>query len=46
VERRREQGWFHDFTRDELVDMLERCGWTIEAERPISPGVLFSCKAD
>lgn len=46
VSLRRQQGWFNDFTLDELTGLLTQCGWKISDQISQDACEIFCCVAE
>ena len=43
-EARRREGWFNDFDKKTLIDMLDSTGWEIGSQEPVEKSQMFTCR--
>jgi hypothetical protein len=43
-EARRREGWFNDFDKKTLIDMLGSTGWEIDSQEPVEKSQMFTCR--
>jgi hypothetical protein len=43
--QRRQQGWFNDYTNEELMGLLGQAGWRVETNSRHEFGTLYTCAA-
>jgi len=41
IKARRPQGWFNDFDKDAMIDMLDAAGWKIATRQPAALSEMF-----